>query len=155
IFMFYLDLDELDLVARKAFPFSHNRKNLYSFLDRDNEPAGPGSVKERVLAFLRRQNIELGAAGRIMLLTLPRVAGYIFNPISIYFCFGSDGTPICSIAEVGNTLGEMKLYLLDRNDVAADGRVQKIVPKHFYVSPFSRLDLEFDFKLRGPGEKLE
>jgi len=155
IFMFYLDLDELEIVAQKIFLFSYNRKNLYSFRDADHEPAGENPLKERVREFLRRNGIDLGPFGRVMLLTLPRVLGYGFNPISIYYCFDEAGEPVGSVAEVGNTFREMKLFLLRREELEAGATFKKIVPKHFYVSPFSELDLSFDFKLKIPGDKLD
>jgi DUF1365 family protein len=155
IFMFYLDLDELEIVAQKIFLFSYNRKNLYSFRDTDHEPAGKNPLKERIVAFLRQNGIDLGPFGRVMLLTLSRVAGYVFNPVSIYYCFDAKGSPVCSVAEVGNTFREMKLFLLRREELAAGTTFSKVIPKHFYVSPFSTLDLSFDFRLRIPGEKLD
>ena len=155
IFMFYLDLDELDMLAKKIFLFGHNRKNLYSFRDADHEPAGENPLKERIMDFLRRNGIDLGPFGRVMLLTLPRVLGYVFNPISIYYCFDEAGAPVCSIAEVGNTFREMKLFLLRREELEAGATFKKIVPKYFYVSPFLELDLSFDFKLKIPGDKLD
>jgi len=155
IFMFYLDLDELGLVARKVLWFGHNRRNLYSFRDADHEPAGKNPLKERILNFLRQRGLDLGPFGRVMLLTLPRVVGCVFNPISIYYCFDSDGNPAACVAEVGNTFREMKLYLLGRDELADNGLFKKVMPKHFYVSPFSRLDLNFDFRLKIPGEKLD
>lgn len=154
IFMFYLDLDELETIAKKILPFSHNRKNLYSFRESDHEPAGVNPLKERLIAFLRQNGIEFSAFGRVMLLTLPRIFGYVFNPISIYYCFDENGQPVCSIAEVGNTFREMKLFLL-RKENLADTTFAKVVPKNFYVSPFSALDLSFDFKLKIPGDKLD
>ena len=153
IFMFYLDLDELDSVAKKILLFSHNRLNLYSFRDSDHEPAGQNPLKERITTFLRQNGIELGVCGRVMLLTFPRVAGYVFNPISIFYCFNGSDTPICTVAEVGNTFREMKLYLVHESD--SEGLFQQVTPKHFYVSPFSSLDLRFDFRLRVPADKLE
>jgi len=155
IFMFYLDLDELELIAKKTFLFSYNRKNFYSFQDADHEPAGQNLLKERIVAFLERHGIDLGPFGRVMLLTLPRVAGYVFNPISVYYCFSAEGSPICSVAEVGNTFRETKLFLLRREELATGTTFSKIVPKHFYVSPFSSLDLSFDFRLRIPDDKLD
>jgi DUF1365 family protein len=155
IFMFYLDLDEVDLVAGKISLFSHNRWNLYSFRDADHEPAGQNPLKERIIFFLRKNGIDVGPSGRVMLLTLPRVCGYIFNPISIYYCFDAKGLPICSVVEVGNTFREMKLYLLGREEFGAGETFSKLVPKHFYVSPFSSLDLSFDFRLRVPGDRLD
>ena len=154
LFLFYLDLDELEIVQKVILPFSHNRKNIYSFHDVDHEPAGVNSLKERVRTFLYQNGIDLGPLGRVMLLALPRVFGYTFNPVSIYYCFDENGNPLCSIAEVGNTFREIKLFLLRREELNADTTFAKLVPKHFYVSPFSNLDLSFDFKLKIPGEKL-
>ena len=155
IFMFYLDLDELEIVAKQILPFSYNRKNLYSFRDGDHEPAGENPLKERVVAFIRQHGIDPGPFCRVMLLTLPRMLGYIFNPVSIYFCFDQAGKPVCSVAEVGNTFREMKLYLIRREELIAGTTFSKIVPKLFYVSPFSTLDLSFDFKLKIPSDKLD
>ena len=155
LFMFCLDLDELDTLAQKLFLFSHNRKNVYSFCDSDHEPAGPNPLKARLTAFLKQHEIELDPAGRILLLTLPRVMGYIFNPISIFYCFDGAGAAVCAVVEVGNTFREIKLYLLRHEDLGADGGFGKIIPKHFYVSPFSSLELSFDFRLKIPTENLE
>jgi uncharacterized protein len=155
IFMFYLDLDELDSVAKKIFFFSHNRKNFYSFRDGDHEPAGENPLKERLAAFLGQNGIEFAASQRVMLLTLPRVVGYVFNPISVYFCFDAQDAPLCAVAEVGNTFREMKLFLLRGDDLINGEIFRKIVPKNFYVSPFSPVDLRFDFRLCIPGGKIE
>ena len=149
LFMFYLDLDELDLVAQKIWLFGHNCKNIYNFCDADHQPAGQNPLKERITAFLRDNGIDPGPFCRVMLLTLPRVCGYIFNPISVYYCFDVDGAPVGSVAEVGNTFREMKLFLLRDGDLTGT-TFGKIIPKHFYVSPFSSLDLSFDFRLKNP-----
>jgi uncharacterized protein len=153
IFMFALDLDEIDAAATRVRGFSRNRWNLYTFRDRDHVSIVPGTVKENVMAYLSQNGVTLPDGARVLLVTLPRILGYIFNPVSFYFCTAATGEPLCTVAQVGNTFGEMKLYLLGKP--AADGIYRLITPKHFYVSPFSKLDLEFDFKLREPGEHLE
>lgn len=155
LFMFYLDLDELDRLGKKILLFGHNRWNIYSFRDADHEPAGKNPLKERILDFLGQNEVALGPSGRVMLLTLPRVFGYVFNPISVYYCFSEAGTPVCSVAEVGNTFREMKLFLLRPEDLDPASAFSKIIPKHFYVSPFSRLDLNFAFCLGIPGKHLD
>lgn len=157
IFMFYLDLDELDQLSKGILGFSRNRFNLYDFRDQDHVPTGSSAIsaKERLVGFLKMNGVVLDPRARIMLLTLPRVLGYVFNPVSFYFCFEPTGEPVCAIAEVGNTFGEMKLYLLKREDRESPEKFRKQVRKHFYVSPFSGLDLSFDFKLRLPGDQLE
>ena len=154
IFLFCIDLDEIDTVTSRVAGFSHNRWNLYNFRDRDHLTViEGGSVKENLIAYLAQNGVSFPEQGRAILVTLPRVLGYIFNPVSFYFCFDAQGSPVCAVTQVGNTFGEMKPYLLALPPV--NGVFRLITPKHFYVSPFSALDLEFDFKLRVPGEHLE
>lgn len=156
IFMFALDLDEVDEVARRVPLFSRNRSNLYAFRDRDHLTL-PGkdteSTRENLVEFLAQNGIQFPSDGRITLVTLPRVLGYIFNPVSFYFCRDSAGLPLCAVVQVGNTFGEMKPYLL--REPVGENAFRLVTPKHFYVSPFSALDLAFDFKLRVPGDRLE
>ncbi len=172
IFLFALDLDELDALERQTTLFSVGRLNLYSFRDHDflptDEPrhsakpadAGhpststPLTLKERVVSFLAARDIDL-TGGRVLLVTLPRVAGYLFNPVSFYFCYDQAGAPVAAIAEVTNTFKEMKPYFLGAGtQVANQGEFRLRVPKHFYVSPYSDVDVAFDFTLRIPGDRL-
>ncbi len=153
IFLFALDLDEIDSVARRVGGFSRNRRNLYSFFDRDHLSGEGGAIKANITSWLESAGVTLPAEARILLVTLPRVFGYIFNPVSFYFVSDAAGQPLCAVAEVRNTFGEAKLYLLSKPD--GPERFRLIAPKHFYVSPFSSLELCFDFKLRVPGEHLE
>ena len=173
IFLFCLDLDELDTV--RLHLFSHNHPNLYRFNDSDHLPA-PGTrrreeadpatpdirlltsaatTKTSLLAWIASQGLPLPPQTRVLLLTHCRVFGYIFNPVSFYFCLDAQDRPLCAVAEVGNTFGEQKPFLLRPEDLGPDGRFRRVVPKHFYVSPFAALDLAFDFKLRVPGEQLD
>ncbi len=154
IFMFALDLDEIDSLRLPIF--SRNRWNFYEFRDRDHLTlAGheTESVKENIVAYLAQNGVQFPAGGRILLITLPRVLGYIFNPVSFYFCSDAAGLPLCAIVQVGNTFREMKPYCIPAPE--PDGTFRRITPKHFYVSPFSALDLSFDFKLRVPGDGLD
>jgi hypothetical protein len=167
IFLCAIDLDELDLLHRELRLFSLNRRNLYSFRDGDyfptHEPLHNGAsraarpdaatpLKARIVAHLAGQGIDL-RDGRVLLVALPRVLGYLFNPVSFYFCFDRAGTPVAALAEVTNTFREMKPYLLGPETRQA-GAFTLRVPKHFYVSPFSDVDVAFDFTLRVPGERL-
>ena len=160
IFMLALDLDEIDKVASRVWGLSHNRRNAYEFRDRDHLTLSgheSASVKENLLAWIAEQ--ETGAvldpaAVRVTLLTLPRVFGHIFNPVSFYFVHDRDtDTPLCAVVQVGNTFGEMKPYLLRAPE--ADGSFRRTTPKHFYVSPFSGLELSFAFNLKVPAAGLE
>jgi DUF1365 family protein len=157
IMMLYADLDELPQMHRRLRLLSHNRSNLYSFREGDYFPTGsPGDLKTRVVAFLRDRGVPLPAGGKVHLLTLPRTLGYLFNPISVYFCSDATGQPLCAIAEVGNTFGEKKLFLLPlRPDSHHPARFRLRVPKEFYVSPFSDLDISFDFDCMLPESRLQ
>ncbi len=153
IFMMCLDLDELDEVSERIALFSHNRPNVYSFYDRDHLDLGKPTLKENVLEYLRQHDVVLPAIHRILLVTLPRVLGYVFNPVSFYYCYNSMGEALCAVVQVGNTFRELKPYIIQAKD--GHGVFRLITPKYFYVSPFSELDLDFDFRLRSPGERLE
>ena len=167
IFLFAIDLDELDALHRGLALFSVNRANFYSFRERDflptSEPVHNGSpetsppagrLKARVTAFLAARGVDL-AGGRVLLVTLPRVLGYLFNPVSFYFCYDRAGTPVAALAEVTNTFKEMKPYFLGpATRAAADGAFRLRTPKHFYVSPYTDVDVYFDFTLRAPADQL-
>lgn len=167
IFMFAFDLDELDALHRRLRFFSFNRANAYSFRESDFLPTGEplhnatqtarppspaAGLKARVIAHLAQRGIDL-AGGRVLLVTLPRVFGYLFNPVSFYFCYDRAGRPVASIAEVTNTFKEMKPFVLGP-ETNAGGTFSLRLPKYFYVSPFTDMDVAFDFTLRAPGEKL-
>lgn len=152
IFMFSLDLDELDLLDKDLRLFSRNAWNLFSFRDSDHLQSGKTTVKENILEYLRRNDIDLNG-GKIYLITNTRTFGYVFNPVSFYYCFDAEGNAVCAIPEVGNTFGEKKPYVLNKDDKSEQG-FQKRITKYFYVSPFIELDTEFDFNLHIPNEKL-
>ena len=150
VFYFLLDLDELGDLDRSLRLFRVNRPGLYSFRDADHISHGAPSAKENILHYLREQGLDT-PVGRILLLTLPRILGHVFNPISVFFCLDQQGKPLAAVAEVGNTFGEWKPYLVP---LASDGSFHLRTVKHFYVSPFSDLDLEFDFRFDLPGNRL-
>ena len=152
VFMFYLDLDELDAIDAGLALFSRNRFNLFTLRDRDHLTLHQSSIKENIKEFLKPAGIDIGS-GKIYLLTNLRTAGYVFNPVSFYFCFDDKGNPVCAIPEVGNTFGELKPYLLTR-DSFREGMFRERKVKHFYVSPFFDLDTTFDFQLRVPDKTL-
>lgn len=164
LFLAHLDLDELDTLDRSLRLFSRNRRNWYEFRDSDHlqhpRAEGPG-LKASATAWLLAQGVKLPESTRMQLVTLPRVAGYVFNPVSFLFVSDSDGQPVCAVAEVGNTFGELKPYLVPlattpgTNSAGSPIRFHCVVPKEFYVSPFSDLEVRFDFRLRAPGERLE
>ena len=153
VFYLWLDLDAIDGLAKRLWCFSRNRFNLFSFHDHDHLNLGESTTKANILRWLTEQGFDAAPVARIMLLTFPRVLGYIFNPVSFYYCFDADGAPVCAVAQVTNTFHEQKAFLLKERDER--GRFRLLTEKHFYVSPFVPLDFSFDFKLELPSDKLD
>ncbi len=158
VFMFYVDLDEIDTLARRFAMFSRNRFNFFSFRDREHlqlpidAPDTSQSTKAHLTRYLAEHGIDI-TGGRIMLLTNMNVLGYNFNPVSFYFCFDTHGEPLCCVAEVSNTFREMKPYLMNREQLS--GRTFHLrTEKYFYVSPFIDHDTHFDFSLAIPADRL-
>jgi DUF1365 family protein len=113
------------------------------------------SLKIRVLAALAARGIDPGPAARVVLVTIPRILGYRFNPVSFYFCYDRTGACVAAIAEVTNTFREMKPYFLGpATRQPGDGKFHLRTPKYFYVSPFSTVDTAFDFQLHPPSGRL-
>ena len=90
---------------------------------------------------------------KIMLMTHVRVLGYVFNPVSFYFCFDGGGRPSYLVAEVGNTFGEQKPFYLGP-DRCENGVFRDRQTKYYYISPFADLDTDLDFHVEVPGETL-
>jgi DUF1365 family protein len=159
IFMFYLDLDELDQLSSRLRWMSRNSFNLFNFRDKDHlqfpreNPDTSKNIKEQISIYLRENGIEIGS-GRIMLLTNLCTLGYQFNPVSFYFCFDEDDKPLCSVVEICNTYREMKPYFLGEAKFDKE-RFHLNTAKDFYVSPFIDMDTSFDFDIGIPDEKLQ
>ena len=175
IFLLALDLDELPALSRRLRLLGIDRGGLLSFRQRDYLPthetahnpsadspprsAAPlAPLKTRLLSILAERGIDPGPGARVLLLTLPRVLSYQFNPVSFYFIHAADGRPVASVAEVTNTFRETKPFFLGPDTLATPTSgtpaFRLRVTKNFYVSPFSDVDVAFDFTLRPPGEHL-
>jgi len=156
VFSLLLDLDELPVLQRRLRLFSHNRWNLFSFLDRDHGiDRGcdrPVSLRGWVDQCLARVGIAL-PGGRITLLCYPRILGYVFNPLSVYFCYRAEGDLAAVIYEVANTFGERHAYVLphERKDA---GAVRQSCDKAFYVSPFNDVSGSYQFKVLPPTDTV-
>lgn len=158
VFMFYLDLDEIDTLHQKLKLMSCNRFNLFNFRDKDHlqlpreNPDTSQNTRRHIIDYLQTQGVDIGN-GRIMVLTNLATLGYQFNPVSFYFCYDGSGNVICSVVEVCNTFREMKPYFLGAGTKQAD-TFKLNTQKYFYVSPFTDMDTSFDFNLQIPGDKL-
>jgi DUF1365 family protein len=152
MFMWHLDLDGMDRDFQGVPFVSRNRPNLYSFRDDDHLYLGHPTLRGNVEAYLKREGIDDHPA-RITLLTNLRTFGYVFNPVSFYFCYDAKDEPLAVIVEVHNTYGELKPFILRREDLAKN-QFRRHYPKLFYISPFSPLNQVLEIKAEMPDDKL-
>lgn len=153
VFNILVDLDEVAALPGRLRVFSHNRFNLLSFHDRDHGDGSDTPLRAQVEAKLARSGLAL-AGGPIRLLCLPRLLGYVFNPLSVYFCHAPDGRLACIVYEVSNTFGERHSYVLPVGSDPDDKVVRQSCAKRFHVSPFLDMDLVYDFAIRPPDAEV-
>lgn len=150
VFSMLIDLDRLDEANRSLRLFSFDRFNLFSLFGKDHAGGGAAPLGARVRTILR--NAGFRGDGRIQLLCYPRILGYVFNPLSIYYCGDAAGRLEAVLYEVRNTFGEMHSYL-----IAAGGDapvLRQAADKAFRVSPFMDIDQRYHFRLTRPGETI-
>lgn len=154
VYMMYIDLDEIELLAEKIWCLKKNKWHLFSFYEKDylwfNNKKNH-SLKERFTLFLKENQIALPQ--KICLLTNIRVTGYVFNPVSFYFCF--DNHKLYHIvAEVTNTFAEQRYYHIPIDK--KDGHVYRYDDiKDFYISPFVDSDVNFRFFFQEPAQNFK
>ena len=148
VFTLLLDLDELPDLSRRLRLFSHNRFNLFGLSDRDHGPRDATSLRAWIDGQLAQADIDL-EGGSIRLLSFPRVLGYTFDPLSIWYCYHADGSLRAVLHEVKNTFGEQHGYL-----VPVSGDLSHSFDKQFFVSPFLDMEATYSFAMNDPGERL-
>jgi DUF1365 family protein len=148
---FLLDLDELPALDSGITGFGYNRPNLFSFYDRDHGDGSGAPLRGWVESHLAKAGIDIHG-GPIRLLCYPRMLGYVFNPISIYFCYRSDQSLAAILYEVTNTFHERHSYLMAVDGPADDTTILRhACAKELYVSPFIEMDMTYHFRIRAPG----
>jgi uncharacterized protein len=154
LFMAYLDLAELDEVFRGRWLWSTRRPALARF-DRRDHLGDPTLPLDEAVRTLVAERTGRRPEGPIRLLTHLRYFGYIFNPVSFYYCLDAAGRTLeAVVAEVHNApWGERHCYVLQQDIPGAD-RLQAQSPKAMHVSPFHSMALRYDWQLRTPGEAL-
>lgn len=154
VFSLWLDIDAIGDLSRRLRLFSHNRFNVFSFFDKDNGPRNGRPLRPYVESALADAGIDL-AGGPIHLLCFPRVLGYVFNPLSIYFCRHADGGLLAILYEVTNTFGDRHSYLLPVDGVREPAEpITQSCDKVLYVSPFIGMTSQYRFRVKEPGERL-
>ena len=146
-----LDIDRLAETATGLRLFSVDRFNLIAFHRRDHGPRDGGPLRPWIEARLAEAGRP--APARILLLAMPRVLGYAFNPLSVFYCYDAAGRLESVVYEVKNTFGDQFPYVL-AVEPEADGAARHVQPKEFFVSPFIGMDQTYRFTIRPPGETL-
>jgi DUF1365 family protein len=154
LFMAWLDIDRIPALMAASPWTSYNRFNWASFDDRDHFGDTRLSLRERVTQDARLHGVVL-PDGPIFLLTHLRYLGYCFNPISFYFCYDHSGALDTILAEVHSTFGESRNYWLSpHNQQPAQNALHYRCAKTMHVSPFMDMNLDYEFVLTEPAEKL-
>lgn len=148
-----IDLDEMETVTARLRLLSRNRFNLFSLHDRDFGDGSGRSLKAQVEGHMADAGLKPDG-GAIRLFCMPRILGYTFNPLSVYFCHDRSDALVAILYEVSNTFGERHSYLLP---VApeADRTVRQHVKKGFFVSPFMDMALTYGFRVCPPEERYQ
>lgn len=145
IFQVLLDLDEAPKVAAGLRLFGFNRPAPISFHERDHGDGSARPLKAQIEALAAAAGYETG--GPVRVLCFPRVFGFVFNPISIFYCHAPDGRLSALVYEVNNTFGDRIAYV-------APGERRHSLDKAMHVSPFMDMDHSYRFSVSEPAESL-
>ena len=151
VFSLFIDLSELNELDDKLKFFSLNKFNLISFYEKDHGERDGSSLLNWVKLNLSNNNISTENI-KIKLLCYPRILGYVFNPLSIFFIYDKDENLISILYEVKNTFGEQHTYIFK---VESENKlIQNNCSKKFHVSPFIEMNCNYFFRLLKPGNKI-
>jgi uncharacterized protein len=150
-----IDLDRLSEADRQSRLFGVNRAALYSFHEKDHGMRDGSSLRAYAQRCAAEHGIDL-SGGRVRLLCYPRLFGYTFNPLSVYFCYRADGKLALMIYEVRNTFGDIHAYVLPvkPGETSAAG-IRQQQEKSFYVSPFVEIAMRYHFRISPPGDNVK
>ena len=151
VFSLLIDLSELEILDKKISFFSLNKFNLISFFEKDHGDRDGSSLKNWVIKQL--QNYQVNTENiKIKLLCYPRIFGYVFNPLSVFYIYNENENITAILYEVKNTFGEQHTYVFKIND--DQKLLQHNCNKKFHVSPFIEMNCNYFFRLLKPGQKI-
>ena len=151
VFSILLDISEIDILDKSLKIFSYNKFNIVSFYDADHGPRDGTSIKEWVIKNLNDNRINTENI-KIKLLCYPRIFGYVFNPLSVFFIYNKNSELISILYEVKNTFGEQHTYVFKTKE--NENYIKHTCKKKFHVSPFIEMDCTYFFKILKPSEKI-
>jgi hypothetical protein len=150
-----IDLDRLEEADRQCLLFGVNRAALYSFNEADHGERDGSPLRAYAQRCAAEHGIDL-TGGRVLLLCYPRMLGYTFNPLSVYFCYRGDGVLALMIYEVRNTFGDVHAYVLPvKPGQISDAGIRQQHDKLFYVSPFIDMAMRYYFRVSPPAASVK
>lgn len=149
VFSLLLDVDELECADRLSRVFSVNRPNLISVRESDHGEGKRAGLKGCILGKVEDEGIT---ADRVTMLCYPRLLGYAFNPLTVYYCYRGMDELAAIVYEVNNTFGDRQFYVLKAE--AKGASIAQTCGKEMYVSPFNAVDGHYEFHVSEPGETL-
>lgn len=151
---FLFDIDALERLDKRCRWFSLNRFNLFSFYYRDFGDGSGNPPRQYLERILREQGFEQPLA-KAQLLCYPKILGYSFNPLSVYYCYSDNERLFAIIYEVSNTFSQRHSYLIPvKPSQQHDQYIRQSCDKSFYVSPFIAMQARYHFRMSQPGERL-
>ena len=151
VFSLLLDLSELEILDKKVNFFSFNKFNLISFHEKDHGERDGSSLTLWVQKNLEKNNIQHKDV-KIKILCYPRIFGFVFNPLSVFYVYNFEDQLISILYEVKNTFGEQHTYIFK---VSKDSNlILNNCSKKFHVSPFIEMNCKYFFRLLKPGNKI-
>lgn len=152
VYWVMLDLDEAGSLCQRLRLFSVNAGNLVSFRDSDHGDGSGRPLKTQIIGLLADAGVMTEGV-KVRILCMPRVFGYDFNPLSVYYCEDAQDRLVAMVYEVNNTFRERHTYVIPADGAGGDG-VEQSCPKRFYVSPFLDMDMSYRFRARPPGDTV-
>lgn len=167
VFMLLIDLDDVPHLERDIPGFGYNKRKMVTLHDKDhlphpNQNPNADGLKGMVLARFAEAGINLGEGGKVYILTNPRIFGYVFNPLTVYYGCDASGCLVAILAEVNNTLGDQHPYLLSEHNMIPQQKAEErqydmrryVADKVFYVSPWISMDARYEMSLTPVGSKI-
>ena len=151
VFSLLIDLSEIQQLEKELTLFSYNKFNILSFYDVDHGPRDGSSLINWVKENMIKNHISIEGIS-IKILCYPRIWGYVFNPLSVFFIYDKNSNLISILYEVKNTFDEQHTYIFKLQKT--DKLIQHKCKKKFHVSPFIEMDCTYFFKITEPGEKI-
>jgi len=151
VFSLLIDLSELYQLEKELTLFSYNKFNVLSFYDIDHGPRDGSSLIDWVKENMTKNNINTDGI-TIKLLCYPRIWGYVFNPLSVFFVYDKNSNLVSILYEVKNTFNEQHTYIFKLKK--SEELIEHSCRKKFHVSPFIEMDCTYYFKIAKPDEKI-